>query len=123
MRVKTGVVRRRKHHKILLAAKGYWMSRNKLYKKAHEAVLHAGVYAFHGRKRKKHDFRRLWTIRINAALGKRGLKYSRFIKILKDSQVELDRKILAQLATSQKEAFSRLVDGLTQPKKPSAGAN
>jgi len=123
MRVKTGIVRHRKHKQVLKLAKGYWISRHKLYKKAHEAVLHAGAYAFHGRKRRKRDFRSLWITRINAALGDTGIKYSKFIKALKDKQIELDRKILAELALAQPASFQKVVDATLKSKKPSAGAD
>ena len=123
MRVKTGIVRHRKHKKVLKLAKGYWISRHKLYRKAHEAVLHAGVYAFHGRKRRKRDFRSLWITRINAALGQAGIKYSKFIKALKDNRIELDRKILAELAVKHPAAFQKVVDATLKSKKPSAGTD
>src|SRR5205823_5733880 len=90
---------RRRHKKVLKQAKGYWMSRSKQFKKAKEAVLHAGEYAFAGRKLKKRDFRKLWIIRLNAAVRENGLTYSKFINQLKQKKIELDRKILAQLAT------------------------
>ena len=122
MRVKTGVVRHRKHHKVLKAAQGFWMSRHKLYKKAHEAVLHAGVYAYHGRKRRKRDLRRLWIIRLNAALRTKGVTYSRFIRQLGEAKIPLDRKILATLAVNQPEAFAQIVDAAAKPQKPGAGA-
>ena len=123
MRVKTGFVRHRKHQKVIRQAKGYWMSRHKLYKKAHEAVLHAGVYAFHGRKRRKRDFRTLWIQRINAALTGSGLSYSRFINRLKTQKIVLDRKILAELAVNHREAFAKIVDAASKPQKPSTGAD
>ncbi|OGK31127.1 50S ribosomal protein L20 [Candidatus Roizmanbacteria bacterium RIFCSPHIGHO2_12_FULL_33_9] len=110
VRVKTGTVRKRKHNKILKKAKGYWMSRHKQYKKAHEAVLHAGQYAFAGRKLKKRDFRSLWIIRINAALRKKGLTYSKFVNLLKKQKIELDRKILAQIAFEYPTVFDEIID-------------
>lgn len=123
MRVKTGFVRRQKHKKILRQAKGFWMSRHKLYKKAREAVLHAGAYAYHGRKRRKRDFRRLWTIRINAALREKGRTYSRFIQALKEQKIELDRKILADLAVHHPLVFNQISDAAFKPQKPGAGAH
>lgn len=132
MRVKTGIVRHRKHQKILKLARGYWISRHKLYKKAHEAVLHAGAYAFHGRKRRKRDFRSLWITRINARLASMSdgesrradqLTYSQFIKALKDNKIEIDRKILAELALTQPAAFQKVVDATLKSKKPSARLN
>jgi large subunit ribosomal protein L20 len=108
VRVKS--LEQKKHRKILKMAKGYRMSRHKQFKKAMEAVLHAGEYAFAGRKRKKRDFRRLWIIRLNAALRSLGIKYSQFIKKLKDKKVEIDRKILANLAKDKPEIFKKIVE-------------
>lgn len=110
MRVKTGHTRRRRHKKILKLAKGYRMTKRRLYKVAKEAVLHAGQYAYHGRKLRKRDFRRLWIQRINAALNNSGLNYSRFIKALKTHKIELNRKILADLAVKDPKAFQRIID-------------
>lgn len=110
VRIKGGVRTRAKHKKILKLAKGYWMTRHKQFKKAKEAVLHAGEYAFMGRKRRKRDFRQLWIIRMNAALRDLGTKYSLFIKKLKDNKIELDRKILSQLAVEQPEIFKTIVE-------------
>ncbi|MGB9707322.1 MAG: 50S ribosomal protein L20 [Microgenomates group bacterium] len=100
----------KKHRKILKMAKGYRMTRHKQFKKAMEAVLHAGEYAFAGRKRKKRDFRRLWIIRLNAALRNLGLKYSQFIKKLKEKKVQLDRKILAKIAVEKPTIFKKIVE-------------
>ncbi|MEX1052687.1 MAG: 50S ribosomal protein L20 [Patescibacteria group bacterium] len=110
VRVKTGTVRRKKHKKILKKASGYWMSRHKQYKKAHEAVLHAGQYAFAGRKLRKRDLRSLWITRINAALREKGLTYSKFIDLLKKQKVELDRKVLSQIAFEYPKAFEEIVE-------------
>lgn len=110
MRVKTGTVRRRKHKKILAQAKGYRMTRRRLIKKAKEAVLHAGEYAFAGRKLRKRDFRRLWITRINAGLSETGLSYSQFMAGLKKAKIELDRKILADLVISDPETFKKILD-------------
>ena len=120
-RVKTGVTTHRRHKKVLKSAKGYWMSRGKQFKKAKEAVLHAGEYAFAGRKRKKRDFRRLWIIRINAAVREQGLTYSTFISTLKKKNVEIDRKILAQIAVEHPQAFQNLLTTLNSTKASSAG--
>ncbi len=109
MRVKTGFVRRRKHKKILTANKGYYGSRSKLYRKAHESFIHAGEYAFAGRKDRKSNFRRLWIQRINAALTPFDLKYSVFIDKLKKAKMDLNRKTLADLALNQPQAFSEIV--------------
>ncbi len=110
MRVKTGIVRHRKHRKVIGLAKGYWMSRHKLYKKAHEAVLHAGSYAFHGRKLRKRDFRTLWIQRISAGLLGTNISYSKFMNGLKKNKIELDRKILAELAAKDHQVFFKLVE-------------
>lgn len=108
-RVKRGVVTRRKHKKIFELAKGYRGTRSKLIKVATEAVLHSDAYAYHGRKRKKRDFRRLWITRIGEAVKAEGYSYNRFVKALKDKHIELDRKILANLVTDEKEAFTTIV--------------
>ena len=110
MRVKTGTVRRQKHKKVLKQAKGFWMTRHKRFKSANEAVMHAGQYDFHGRKRRKRDFRRLWIIRLNAALIPYQISYSRFIKQLKDKKIEINRKILSQLAIKEPDTFKKIVD-------------
>ncbi|MBI5123733.1 50S ribosomal protein L20 [Candidatus Roizmanbacteria bacterium] len=110
VRIKGGVKTRTRHKKVLKLAKGYWMTRHKQFKKAKEAVLHAGEYAFMGRKLRKRDFRQLWIIRMNAALRNLGTKYSVFIKKLKDNKIELDRKILSQLAVEQPEVFKKIVE-------------
>lgn len=109
MRIKTGLVRKRKHKKILKMAKGYRMARHKRIKVAKESVLHAGEYAFAGRRLRKRDLRKLWIIRLNAALAPFNLKYSRFIQLLKKAKIELNRKILADLAISEPETFAKIV--------------
>ena len=110
VRIKGGIKTKARHKKVLKLAKGYWMTRHKQFKKAKEAVLHAGEYAFMGRKLRKRDFRQLWIIRMNAALRNLGTKYSVFIKKLKDNKIELDRKILSQLAVEQPEVFKKIVE-------------
>jgi large subunit ribosomal protein L20 len=110
MRVKTGTVRKAGHKKVLKAAKGFWMTRHKRYKVAHEAVMHAGMYAFVGRRLKKRDLRQVWIVRINAALKPFNIRYSAFIKMLKNRQITLDRKILSDLATNHQEAFKVVVE-------------
>lgn len=109
MRVKTGFARRRRHKKIIKLAKGYRMTRSRLYKVAHEAVLHAGQYAYIGRKLRKRDFRKLWIQRINAAVRQYGLNYSKFINLLKKAKINLNRKILAHLATTEPKTFEAIV--------------
>jgi len=107
MRVKSP--RRQRHNKILHLAKGYRMTKHRLYKVAHEAVVHAGQYAFTGRKLKKRDLRALWIVRINGALAGMGLKYSVFISALKKSGITLDRKILSELVTNKPHVFAEIV--------------
>jgi large subunit ribosomal protein L20 len=109
VRVKGGVHTRRKHKKVLKLAKGYWMTRHKQFKKAKEAVLHAGEYAFVGRKDKKRNFRSLWIIRLNAALREMGISYSKFIASLNTKKIGLDRKVLAQIASEYPETFAKIV--------------
>ena len=109
-RVKTGTTTHNRHKKVFKLAKGFRMSRRRLYRTAQEAVLHAGEYAFMGRKLKKRDFRRLWIVRMNAALKALGTKYSIFIRQLKEKNIELDRKMLALLATEQPEIFKKIVE-------------
>ena len=110
MRVKTGTVRRAAHKKVLKAAKGFWMTRHKRYKVAHEAVMHAGDYAFAGRRLKKRDLRQVWIVRINAALKPFDIRYSAFIKMLKNRNIAIDRKILADLAVNNPDAFKAVVE-------------
>lgn len=113
-RAKTGFTRRRRHKKILKANKGFWGARGKLYRMAHEAFQRAGEYAFKGRKEKKRDFRRLWIQRINAGLTETGVKYSVFAKNLKDSKVELNRKMLAQIAFNDADTFKKVVKKISK---------
>lgn len=110
VRVKTGPFRRRRHKKIVKMAKGYRMTRHKLIKRAKEAVLRSGQHAYIGRKLRKRDRRRLWIQRINAALTDYDLSYSQFINGLKKAKIELDRKILADLAVSDPNTFKLIVD-------------
>ncbi len=108
-RAKTGFVRRRRHKKILKLAKGYWGLRSRSFRKARETLFAAGNYAYRDRRRRKRDFRRLWIVRINAACRQHGLKYSTFIHGLKKAGVGLDRKVLADLAVRDPQAFAALV--------------
>ncbi|KKQ01404.1 MAG: 50S ribosomal protein L20 [Candidatus Roizmanbacteria bacterium GW2011_GWA2_36_23] len=110
VRVKGGISAKKKHSKVLKLAKGYWMTRHKQFKKAKEAVLHAGEYAFVGRKLKKRDFRTLWIIRLNAAVRSFGLTYSKFINSLHQKNIGLDRKILSQIAVEHPDIFSKIVE-------------
>jgi len=109
-RVKGGLMAQKRRRNILDEVRGYRQQRSKKKRVAREAIYHAQLHAFAHRKDKKNDFRRLWTVRINAALMSFGLKYSRFIKTLKDKNIEVDRKILASLAKDKPEVFARLVD-------------
>nr|WP_201767791.1 50S ribosomal protein L20 [Lebetimonas sp. JS170] len=106
MRVKTGTVRRKRHKKILKMAKGFYSGRRKHFRKAKEQIERSLVYAFRDRKQKKRDFRKLWIVRINAACRLNGISYSRFINGLKKAGIELDRKILADLAMNEPETFA-----------------
>lgn len=108
-RVKRGVVSRRKHKKIFELAKGYRGTRSTLIRTATSAVLHSDAYAYHGRKRKKRDFRRLWITRIGEAVKAEGYSYSRFINALKEKNIQIDRKILANLTIDNREVFSSVV--------------
>lgn len=109
MRVKTGTVRRAAHKKVLKLAKGFWMTRHKRFKVANEAVMHAGKYAYIGRRIKRRDFRRLWIVRINAALKPFQFSYSKFIKVLKDKNVIINRKMLSDIATNDTQTFNEIV--------------
>lgn len=109
-RVKGGLMAQKRRRNILEEVKGYRQQRSKKKRVAREAIYHAQLHAFAHRKDKKGDFRRLWTVRINAALMASGLKYSRFIKDLKDKNIELDRKILATIAKDKPEVFSRILE-------------
>ncbi len=110
MRVKTGVVRRRRHKKILKQARGFYSGRRKHFRKAKEQLERSLVYAYRDRKQKKRDFRKLWIIRINAAARLNDINYSRFMHGLKLAGIELDRKILADLAMNEPAAFTKLVE-------------
>lgn len=107
-RVKRGTVRRAKRKRLLARAKGYFQTKSKLYRSAKESVDKALGYAFVGRRLKKRDFRRLWIVRINAGAREHGLSYGQLISGLKAAGVTLDRKVLADLAVSQPEAFAAL---------------
>ena len=108
-RVKTGIVRRRRHKKILKMARGFFSARRKHFRKAKEQLERSLVYAFRDRRQKKRDFRRLWITRINAACRLNDISYSRFINALNKANINLDRKILADMAMHDPEAFSVVV--------------
>ncbi|MBL4647547.1 MAG: 50S ribosomal protein L20 [Gammaproteobacteria bacterium] len=107
-RVKRGVQARRKHKKILKQAKGYYGARSRIFRVAKQAVIKAGQYAYRDRRQRKRQFRALWIVRINAAAHEHGLSYSRFINGLKIANIEIDRKILADLAIHDKPAFAKI---------------
>lgn len=108
-RVKTGVVRRRRHKKVLKLARGFYSGRRKHFRKAKEQLERSLVYAYRDRKQKKRDFRKLWIIRINAACRLNDMNYSTFMNGLKKAGIELDRKILADMAMNDPQAFSAVV--------------
>jgi large subunit ribosomal protein L20 len=109
-RVKRGVTARNRHKKVLAEAKGYYGARSRIYRVAKQAVIKAGQYAYRDRRQRKRQFRALWIARINAAARENGLSYSRFINGLTRSGVEIDRKVLADLAVSDKAAFAAIAD-------------
>ncbi|WP_027327733.1 50S ribosomal protein L20 [Helicobacter pametensis] len=110
MRVKTGVVRRRRHKKILKLARGFYSGRRKHFRKAKEQLERSMYYAFRDRKQKKREFRSLWIVRINAACRMHEISYSKFMHGLKLANIELDRKILADMAMNDMSAFSKIVE-------------
>jgi|TARA_Y100000310_G_scaffold322536_1_gene381687 large subunit ribosomal protein L20 len=109
-RVKRGVTAHRRHKKVLKQAKGYSGARSRVYRVAKQAVTRAGQYAYRDRKQRKRLFRSLWIQRINAAARENGLSYSRFIAGLKKENIEIDRRVLADLAVNEKEAFTAIAD-------------
>ena len=108
-RVKNGAVTKARHKKVLKAAKGYFGSKHRLYKTAKEQLMHSGQYAFRDRKQKKRDFRKLWITRINAACRMNDISYSRFIEGLTKAGVEINRKMLSEIAINNPTMFSELV--------------
>lgn len=117
-RVKRGVNAAKKRRAVLQRASGYRGSRGRLHRAAHEQVLHSGRYAFNDRRKRKGDFRRLWITRINAAAREHGMSYNRFMNGLKMAEIEVDRRVLSDLAVRDPAAFGALVDvaraGLSQ---------
>ena len=109
-RVKTGVVRRRRHKKVLKLARGFFSARHRHFRKAKEQLERSLVYAFRDRKAKKRDFRSLWIARINAAARINGLSYSKFMYGLKKAGIDLNRKVLAEIAVSDAAAFTALTE-------------
>ncbi len=108
-RVKNGATTKARHKKVLKQAKGYFGSKHRLYKTAKEQLMHSGQYAFRDRKQKKRDFRKLWITRINAACRLNDISYSRFINGLTKAGVEINRKMLSEIAINDEKAFSELV--------------
>jgi len=109
-RVKRGVVTKRRHKKVLEQAKGYYGNKSRSFKADNEQVMRSGQYAFRDRRARKGEFRRLWIQRINAACRQNGISYSRFIAGLKAAEIDVDRKILADLAVRDATAFAGLVE-------------
>ena len=109
-RVKRGVQARAKHKKVLAKAKGYYGARSRVYRVAHQAVIKAGQYAYRDRRVKKRTFRSLWIVRINAAARECGLSYSRMIDGLNKAEIDIDRKVLADLAVHDMNAFGALAE-------------
>ena len=122
-RVKNGAVTKARHKKVLKQAKGYFGSKHRLYKTAKEQLMHSGQYAFRDRKQKKRDFRKLWITRINAACSQNDISYSRFIEGLTKAGVEVNRKMLSEIAISNPEAFTELVKVARDGKAGKAKAN
>ncbi len=109
-RIKGALMTRKRRNKVLKLAKGYWGSKSKHFKMAKQAVMKSGNYAFVGRKQKKREFRKLWITRISAQAKVNGMNYSTFMNGLKKAGITLNRKMLAELAVSDKEAFAKLVE-------------
>ncbi len=108
-RVKGGVVTRRRHKKIIKMTKGQWGTKHRLFKRANEAMMKSQWYAYRDRRTRRRDLRRLWITRINAAARLNGMSYSRFIHALKQANIELDRKVLADIAVRDAETFTQIV--------------
>ncbi len=109
-RVKRGVQANRRHKKVLKQAKGYYGARSRVFRVAKQAVIKAGQYAYRDRRQRKRQFRALWIVRINAGARECGLSYSRLINGLKKANIEIDRKVLADLAMNEKAAFAAVVE-------------
>lgn len=109
-RVKRGVTARARHKKVLALAKGFRGRRKNVYRVAKQAVMKAGQYAYRDRRQRKRQFRQLWIVRINAGARENGLSYSKFMNGLKKAAIEIDRKVLADLAVFEKAAFAQLVE-------------
>lgn len=108
-RVKRGVIARARHKKVLKSARGYYGARSRVFRVAKQAVIKAGQYAYHGRKLKKRQYRSLWIIRIHAAANQYGLAYNKFIFGLKKAGIDINRKILADMAVCDKKSFENII--------------
>lgn len=113
-RVKRGPLKTKKRRKLLKQTKGFKWGRKNKKRQAKEALLHAMKHAFVGRKQKKRDYRRLWQVKINAKVRQKGLKYSEFIHLLKENNINLNRKILADLAQNQPEVFDKIIETIAK---------
>lgn len=113
-RVKRGTMTHKRHAKILKLASGYWGGKSRLFKTANEQVMKSGNYAYRDRRNKKREFRRLWITRISAACRANGMPYGRFIEALKKAGVDLDRKVLADMAVADAQGFTTLVEQAKQ---------
>ena len=109
-RIKRSLNARKKHRKVLKQAKGYYGAKSKLFKVANQAIMKSMTYSFIGRKRKKRDFRQMWIARINAATRQHGLSYSKFMYGLKQNGIDMNRKMLSDLAIKDPQAFEKLVE-------------
>ena len=109
-RVKGAVTTRARHKKVLKRAKGYYGAKSIRFRMANQAIMKSGMYAYVGRKNKKRDFRRLWIARINAAARQNGMSYSKFISGLKKANININRKMLAEMAVSDSQGFAALVE-------------
>lgn len=114
-RIKRGTIVKKKHKKLKKQVKGYLKTRRASVKKAKEALIKAGQHAYRDRRRKKREMRRLWIIRLNAALREQGLTYSEFINLLKKNKIGLDRKILSQIAEKEPKIFKKIIQEVKPP--------
>jgi large subunit ribosomal protein L20 len=112
MRVKTGIGLRNRHKKVLKATKGFRMTKNRLYHVAHEALMHAGQYAYAHRQRRASQMRELWVLRVAAAARINGMTYSKFVGAMKKAKIDLDRKVLSDIAFNNPEVFAQIVKAL-----------
>lgn len=110
MRVKGGVKTRRRHNKILKSVKGFRQARGRLYKVAKESYLHAGQHSFGGRRKRTGQMRSLWIVRLNAALREKGLTYSKFINLLSKKEIDLNRKMLSEIAIQKPDVFAKIIE-------------